>query len=77
MGDLDKLARLVEAQVSLVKAVSEVSRLGAVTESQWTRLNIALSNARASLAEVQARDNAPIWHERRTMLPEGDQRKKE
>lgn len=74
-----KLARLVEAQVSLVKAASEVSRLGAVTESQWTRLNIALLNARASLAEVQARDNAPdtAWHERRTMLPDGDARKGE
>ena len=49
-----RLARLVEALASLDKAASEVSRLGAVTGSQWTRLNIASLKARAALAEVQA-----------------------
>ena len=33
--------------------------------------------ADAALAEMQARDDASTWHERRTMLPEGGARKKE
>jgi len=36
----------------LQNAAGEVSRQGAVTGPQWTRLNIALLSARATLAKI-------------------------
>lgn len=47
------VARLVGELASLDKSASEVLRLGAVTGSQWTRLNIASLKARAALASAQ------------------------
>jgi hypothetical protein len=47
--------RLAEARAGLEKlqsAAGEVSRQGAVTGPQWTRLNIALLFARATLAKI-------------------------
>jgi hypothetical protein len=48
-------AQLAEARAGLEKlqrAAGEVSRQGAVTGPQWTRLNIALLSARATLAKI-------------------------
>jgi hypothetical protein len=47
--------RLAEARAgleNLQSAAGEVSRQGAVTGPQWTRLNIALLSARATLAKI-------------------------
>jgi Lar family restriction alleviation protein len=52
-------AQLAEAGAGLEKlqrAAGEVSRQGAVTGPQWTRLNIALLSARATLAELKGED---------------------
>jgi hypothetical protein len=49
-------AQLAEARAGLEKlqsAAGEVSRQGAVTGPQWTRLNIALLSARATLAKIR------------------------
>jgi len=48
-------AQLAESRAGLEKlqnAAGEVSRQGAVTGPQWTRLNIALLSARATLAKI-------------------------
>ena len=42
----------------LVREAGEVSRLGAVTGSQWTRLAGALISARAALAAANQEDAA-------------------
>jgi hypothetical protein len=48
-----RVKALVEAAEALDKAASEVSRRGAVTGPQWTKLTIALLNARAALAQLK------------------------
>ena len=48
-------SQLAEARAGLEKlqsAAGEVSRQGAVTGPQWTRLNIALLSARATIAKT-------------------------
>lgn len=50
-----RLAKAVEALRVLDKAASDVSRLGAVTGSQWSRMTLAMLNARAVLAEIEGK----------------------
>lgn len=47
-----KLAKAVDALSALEKAASEVSRRGAETGPQWTKLTCAIIPARATLAEL-------------------------
>jgi hypothetical protein len=54
MDDRDaKLAKAVEALVSLVKQASTTSSRGAVTGPHWTHLTVAILKARAVLAEIE------------------------
>jgi hypothetical protein len=54
MDDLNaKLAKAVEALVSLVKQASTTSSRGAVTGPHWTHLTVAILKARAAIAEIE------------------------
>lgn len=46
-----KVGRLVDAMKALEKAAAEVSRRGAETGPQWTKLTVALLQARATLTQ--------------------------
>jgi hypothetical protein len=48
-----KLAKAVEALVSLEKQASTTSSRGAVTGLHWTHLTVAILKARATLAEIE------------------------
>lgn len=48
-----EVAKLVEAMKALEKAAAEVSRRGAETGPQWTKLTVALLQARTTLAELK------------------------
>lgn len=54
----DLVETLQSALEKLVREAGEVSRLGAVTGSQWTRLAGALISARAALAAANQEDAA-------------------
>ena len=48
----ERLAKAVEGLSTLNKAAGEVARQGAVTGTQWTKLNVALLRSRAALKEI-------------------------
>lgn len=48
--------RLVDAMKALEKAAAEVSRRGAETGPQWTKLTVALLQARAALTQKDRTD---------------------
>jgi hypothetical protein len=50
-----KLAKAVEALVSLVKQASTTSSRGAVTGPHWTHLTLAILKARTTLAEIEGK----------------------
>lgn len=51
-----KVGRLVDAMKALEKAAAEVSRRGAETGPQWTKLTVALLQARAALTQKDRTD---------------------
>lgn len=52
-----KVGRLVDAMKALEKAAAEVSRRGAETGPQWTKLTVALLQARAALTQKDRTDD--------------------
>ena len=52
-----KVGRLVDAMKALEKAAAEVSRRGAETGPQWTKLTVALLQARATLTQKDRTDD--------------------